>query len=344
MPSFKNDYGVMAHRRVIEALLKCENEVNIPYGNDIHSANAEKIIKDIFKAPEAKVHFLSGGTQANATVISYILRPYEAVISCDSGHINVHETGAVEGTGIKIITVNNVNGKLTKENVIKALKLHTDEHMVKPKMLYISNSTECGSIYTKQELYDLRAVCDEYNLYLFLDGARLASALTSEANDVEYEDLAKTCDVFYVGGTKNGLLSGEAVVIVNKSLQENFRYHIKNKGAMLAKGFVLGIQFEEIFKDGLYFKLADYANKMARYIKDNLQKLDVSFTIDSPTNQLFAKFNKQIASILIEKFGCELWENHDDYSVIRFVTSFKTTKEDCDELIYEISNLLEKEI
>lgn len=343
MPSFKNDYGVMAHRRVIEALLKCEDEVNIPYGNDIHSANAERLIKDIFKAPEAKVHFLSGGTQANATVISYILRPYEAVISCDTGHINVHETGAVEGCGSKIITVNNVNGKLTKENVIKALKLHTDEHMVKPRMLYISNSTECGSIYTKKELYELRAVCDEYKLYLFLDGARLGSALTSKENDVEYEDLSKTCDVFYIGGTKNGLLSGEAVVIVNKNLQENFRYHIKNKGAMLAKGFVLGIQFEELFKDGLFFELAKHANEMSSYIKENLQKLEVCFTIDSPTNQLFAKFDKEIAKKLIEKFGCELWEKHDDHYIVRFVTSYKTTKEDCNKLIYEIKNLLKKE-
>ena len=184
MASFKNDYGVMAHKRVIEALLKYEDEVNIPYGNDIHSANAERLIKKTFNCDEAKVYFLSGGTQANATVISYVLRPYEAVISCDSGHINVHETGAVEGTGSKIITVNNVNGKLTVENVRKALKLHVDEHMVKPRMLYISNSTETGTIYSKQELYDLRKICDENNLYLFLDGARLASALTCKENDV----------------------------------------------------------------------------------------------------------------------------------------------------------------
>ena len=337
MPSFKNDYGVMAHRRVIEALLKCEDEVNIPYGNDIHSANAEALIKQTFKANDAKVYFLSGGTQANATVISYALRPYEAVISCDSGHINVHETGAVEGTGIKIITVNNVNGKLTVENVKKALKLHTDEHMVKPRMLYISNSTETGTIYSKQELYDLRKVCDENNLYLFLDGARLASALTCEANDVTCEDITATCDVFYVGGTKNGTLSGEAVVLVNKSLQENFRYHIKNKGAMLAKGFVLGIQFEEMFKDGFYFQLAKNANDMAKYIKDNLTKLKINFTIDSPTNQLFAKFDKQLAQKIIDKYGCELWENNDDNYVIRFVTSYKTSKQDCDELIKDIA-------
>ena len=340
MPSFKNDYGVMAHKRVIEALLKCEDEVNIPYGNDIHSANAERLIKKTFACDEAKVYFLSGGTQANATVISYILRPYEAVISCDSGHINVHETGAVEGTGSKIITVNNVNGKLTVENVKKALKLHIDEHMVKPRMLYISNSTETGTIYSKQELYDLRKICDENNLYLFLDGARLASALTCKENDVTCEDISKTCDVFYVGGTKNGLLSGEAVVIVNKALQENFRYHIKNKGAMLAKGFVLGIQFEEIFKDGLYFELAKTTNEMASYIKENLIKLNVDFTIDSPTNQLFARFDKQTSLKIIEKYGCELWENNDDHNVIRFVTSYKTCKQDCDELINDIASWL----
>lgn len=336
MPSFKNDYGVMAHKRVIEALLNCVDEVNIPYGNDKHSKNAEELIKKTFKMEDAKVFFLSGGTQANATVISYLLKPYEAVISCDSGHINVHETGAVEATGTKIITVNNEKGKLTVENVKKTLKLHIDEHMVKPKMLYISNSTEIGTIYTKKELYDLRKLCDEYNMYLFLDGARLASALTCKQNDVEYEDLAKTCDVFYIGGTKNGLLSGEAVVITNKNLQDDFRYHIKNKGAMLAKGFVLGIQFEEVFKDNLYFELASIANNMASYIKDELTKINVDFTIDSPTNQLFARFNIEVSNKIINKYGCELWENNEDNNVIRFVTSYKTTKQDCDELINDI--------
>lgn len=342
MASFKNDYGVMAHRKVIEALLKCEDEVNIPYGNDIHSKNAEILIKQTFKMEDAKVFFLSGGTQANATVISYLLKPYEAVISCDTGHINVHETGAVEANGTKIITVNNVDGKLTVENIKKAIKLHTDEHMVKPKMIYISNSTEIGTIYSKKELYDLRKVCDEYNLYLFLDGARLASALTCKENDVEYEDLAKTCDVFYIGGTKNGLLSGEAVVLVNKNIQDDFRYHIKNKGAMLAKGFVLGIQFEEIFKDNLYFDLASKANEMASYIKEELTRLNVNFTIDSPTNQLFARFDKQVSNKIINKYGCELWENNMDNNVIRFVTSYKTTKQDCDELIKDIASWLNK--
>ena len=290
--------------------------------------------------PEAKVHFLSGGTQANATVISYLLKDYQAVISCDSGHINVHETGAVETTGTKIITVNNVKGKLTVENVKKALKLHGDEHMVQPKMLYISSSTEIGTIYSKQELYDLRKLCDEHNLYLFLDGARLASALTCKENDLQLSDLAKVCDVFYIGGTKNGLLSGEAVVLVNKDLQKDFRYHIKNKGAMLAKGFVLGIQFEELFKDGLFFELATHANKMAAYIKENLTKLNVNFTIDSPTNQLFAEFETSVAKKLIDKYGCELWEDKDDTYVVRFVTSYKTTLQECNELIEDVKSLL----
>lgn len=336
--SFRNDYGVLAHPRMLEALNKCIDETNLPYGLDIHSENAKKLIKEKFSLKEANIHFVTGGTQANLLVISAFLKDYEAVISCDSGHINVHETGAIESTGHKIITVNNVNGKLDANEVKKVLEYHKGEHMVKPKMLYISNSTESGTIYTKDELLTLRKICDEFDLYLFLDGARLACALTCLENDVELDVLGKVCDAFYIGGTKNGLLSGEAIVITNPYLDKEFRFHIKNKGAMIAKGFVLGIQFEEAFKDDLYFKLARHSNEMAQYIKENLK--GVKYFIDSPTNQLFMEFDKEVANKLIEKYDCELWQENDNSTVIRIVTSFKTTLQECDLLINDIKKLM----
>lgn len=339
MAFFKNDYSVLAHERILKALIDAKEEVNVAYGNDIHTFNAANKIKEIFNVKDGNVYLLSGGTQANMVVISYFLKPYEGVIACDSGHINVHETAAVEGAGHKIFTVSNVNGKLTKEQVEKALKLNNDSHMVKLKMVYISNSTEMGTIYSRQELLDLRKVCDENDLYLFMDGARLGAALTAKENDVDCTMLGEICDAFYVGGTKNGLLSGEAVVIKNQKLNQYFNYHIKNKGALLAKGFVLGIQFEEVFKDDLYFKLALNANNMAEYIKDKLLNLNVNFAYPPVTNQLFVEFKKDIAKKLIDKFGCEIWEDKDDSMIIRFVTSWATNKNECDELILTIKEL-----
>ena len=269
---FRNDYSELAHENVLKALLNAINDQHGTYGLDDHSENAKKLIKETFKLTNSEIHFVSGGTQANLLVISYFLRPYEGVICCDSGHINVHETAAVEATGHKIYVTPSVNGKILKEDVLKALRLNNNEHTVKLKMVYISNSTETGTIYNKKELEELYQVCKENNLLLFIDGARLASALTSKDNDIKVEDFAKLCDVFYIGGTKNGLLSGEAIVINNVNEETYFRHHIKNKGAMLAKGFVLGIQFEEIFKNNLYFDLAKKANEMADYIKENLSK------------------------------------------------------------------------
>lgn len=336
--SFRNDYGVLAHPRMLKALSDCMDETNLPYGLDIHSDNAKKLIKERFELENTNIHFVTGGTQANLLVISAFLKDYEAVISCDSGHINVHETGAIESTGHKIITVKNIDGKLTVEEVKKALDYHKGEHMVKPKMLYISNSTESGTIYKKDELIKLRKLCDEHDLYLFLDGARLASALTCSENDVEINMLGKICDAFYIGGTKNGLLSGEAIVIPNPKLDKEFRYHIKNKGAMIAKGFVLGIQFEEAFKDDLYFELAKHSNKMAQYIKDNLK--DVKYFIDSPTNQLFMEFDKDVAAKLVEKYDCEVWQENENSTVIRIVTSFMTTLSQCDLLIKDIKKIM----
>ena len=272
------------------------------------------------------------------TILSFLLKPYEGVISCDTGHINVHETASVEGSGHKIIVCDNDNGKLTGQNIKNIYKKYVDEHMVKPAAVYISNSTELGTIYSKKDLIELRNVCDELGLFLFMDGARLGVALTCKDNDVDPTLIGKVCDVFYVGGTKNGFLSGEAVVFSNKKLCENFRYHIKNKGAMIAKGFVVSAQFERAFKDNLYFDIAKNTNNTAEYIRSGLKEF-VNFTSDSPTNQLFIKLPKNEAKKVIDKFGCELWENLGDELIIRIVTSFATTFEDCDELISFIKGL-----
>ena len=326
---FKNDYSELAHPRILEALKKYSLEQNIPYGLDYHSENASNLIKKIFNAENADVHYLAGGTQSNMVFISAALRPYEGVIACASGHINVHETAAIEGSGHKIYCLEGKNGKLYPEDIKLALKNNYDEHMVKLKLVYISNSTEIGTIYSKKELIDLHNVCKENDLYLFIDGARLGSALTCKENDVDSSLLGSICDGFYVGGTKNGLLFGEALVILNDNIKKDFRYHIKNKGAMLAKGYGLGIQFEEAFKDGLYFELAKHANEMAESIRNILKKFNINL-LDAPTNQIFASLPKCKANALIDKFGLEKWSEKDESMTVRFVTSFATTNEDVD--------------
>ncbi len=336
--SFKNDYSFAAHPKILEALAKFGAEENIPYGLDRHSENATRLIKETFGAKDAKVFFLAGGTQTNLVFISSVLRHYEGVISPTSGHINVHETAAVEGSGYKVITVNGKDGKLSAESVNQTVRLFTDEHMVKPRMVYISNSTEIGTIYHKQELTELYKACKDNGLYLFMDGARLGSALTSFDNDIDPKDLGSLCDAFYVGGTKNGLLFGEALVIVNPELAKDFRFHIKNKGAMLAKGYVVGIQFEEAFREGLYFELAKRTNLYAVKVREALTKHGYPL-LPSSTNQVFAKLDKKRAEALIKEFGLEKWEEGQDYIVVRFVTSFKTEDNDIESLDLYLSQI-----
>ena len=336
--SFKNDYSFAAHPKILEALAKFGAEENIPYGLDRHSENAARLIKDTFGAKDAKVFFLAGGTQTNLVFISSVLRHYEGVISPTSGHINVHETAAVEGSGYKVITVNGEDGKLSAEDVNQTVRLFTDEHMVKPRMVYISNSTEIGTIYHKQELTELYKACKDNGLYLFMDGARLGSALTSFDNDIDPKDLGSLCDAFYVGGTKNGLLFGEALVIVNPELAKDFRFHIKNKGAMLAKGYVVGIQFEEAFREGLYFELAKRTNLYAVKVREALTKHGYPL-LPSSTNQVFAKLDKKRAEALIKEFGLDKWEEGQNYIVVRFVTSFKTEDNDIESLDLYLSQI-----
>ena len=339
MPSFRNDYSYLCHPRILEALNRFNDENHIAYGLDKHSMNASNMIKKVFNAPDAEVFFLAGGTQTNMTFISYCLRPYEGVIACDTGHINVHETAAVEGSGHKIIIVKNSDGKLTPNDIEQVMSQFADEHMVKPAMIYISNSTEIGSIYHKQELIDLYQAAKKNELYLFIDGARLGSALTCNDNDVDSSLLGQACDAFYVGGTKNGLLFGEALVINNKDLQKDFRYQIKNRGAMLAKGYAVGIQFEEAFKDNLYFDLAKHTNEMAEELRRVLKKYFLKVN-DSPTNQVFVTASKYNANKLLEEFSLEKWSEEGDEMTVRFVTSFKTTIEDIKEVDKFLANLL----
>ena len=330
---FRNDYCELAHPFILKALMEHSGEQNEAYGLDVHSRKAAQYIKDAFGAPSAEVHFLAGGTQTNLLLISKALRHFEGVISADTGHINVHETAAVEGSGYKIITIPNINGKITAKQIEeKVASFNDDEHMVRPRMVYISNSTELGTIYTESELAEICGVCKKLNLYFFIDGARLGSALTSSENDLKPSALGKLCDAFYVGGTKNGLLFGEALVINNPELAKDFRRHIKNKGAMLSKGYAVGIQFEAAFENGLYFELAKKANVMADLIKKGFKEFGIDI-LPSPTNQIFATFEKETALLYIKTFGCELWEDHGEKLTIRFVTSFLTEEPDVNELL-----------
>lgn len=340
MYNFKNDYCVVGHEAVLKKLEENLNEVNNGYGLDKHSEKSASLIKKALKNDSVDVHFLVGGTSANKVVISHVLKPYEAVVACDSGHIAVHETGAIEATGHKVITVPNENGKLTKENLLKAIAIHTDEHMVKPRLVYISNSTENGSTYFLEEVQELYQTCKEHGLYLFIDGARLGVALTSVMNDIKFENLPEICDVFYIGGTKNGAMLGEAVVIVNDKLKEGFRYSIKQNGGMYSKGFIAGMQFEALFEDDLYFELARHSNDCACLLRMGLEDLAVPFAFKSYTNQIFPTFPNAIVDKLSEFVTFEVWEKGETHSTIRFVTSFNTKEEDISDFIVELSNIL----
>ena len=327
MYSFLNDYSEGAHPRILELMLQCNLEQNIGYGEDKHSQQAKTYIRRLLEQPQADIHFIPGGTQTNLIVISALLRPHQCVVAADTGHINVHETGAIEATGHKVVAMPNVDGKLTPAAVQTALEQHVDEHMVQPKMVYISNSTELGTIYSQAELSALHDLCRTHGLLLFLDGARLGSALTCPANDLELADIARLVDVFYIGGTKNGALLGEALVINRADLQTDFRYLIKQRGGLMAKGFVAGMQFEALFQDNLFFELATHANRMAERIAQALQACGYSFYAPPCTNQLFPIVPNELLPQLAEQFLFEKQMQVDGHTVIRLVTSWATTKQ-----------------
>lgn len=336
-----NDYSEGAHERIMEAMVRTNRQQTCGYGMDEVCDEARKLILKQLNHP-SDIHFLVGGTQTNFTFISAVLRPHQGVISTEVGHINVHESGAVEATGHKVLVIPSKDGKLTAEAVEKYIQAHYNdgsaEHMVQPGMVYISNPTEIGTIYCKAELEKLHAVCCKYAIPFFMDGARLGCALTSPENDVTLEDLAKLTDAFYIGGTKMGALFGEALVINNPELNRDFRYILKQKGGMLAKGRLLGIQFGELFRDTLYFDLAKHANAMARKLEKGISELGYSFLVDSPTNQIFPVFPKDVLKWIQEEFSVTYWEEYDETKdAVRLCTSWATEEAMVDAFIERLS-------
>lgn len=340
MISFKNDYSEGAHPRVLEALIKTNLEQTDGYGEDPYTLEAYELIKEKIQCRDCDVRFIVGGTQTNMLVISHILRPHQSVISAETGHINGHETGAIEATGHKVELVPAPEGKLTPELVKSILDKHTDAHNVEPKMVYISNPTEIGTLYKKAELEALYNFCKENGLYLFMDGARLASALTSEYNDIELSDYPKFTDVFYIGGTKCGALFGETAVFVNKNLFEGFQYAIKQRGALLAKGRMLGLQFGELFRDNLYYEIGQHSNDMAMMLKKCFEDNGFKFMAESYSNQQFPILPNKITAELDKKYKYTFTEKYDEESsVIRFVTSWGTKKENVEEFIRDFNEI-----
>lgn len=345
---FNCDYNEGAHPRILERLVETNMEQLPGYSEDHYCEEARKVIRKVCSSPEAEVHFLVGGTQANLTVISSILRPHQAALCVESGHINVHETGAIEACGHKVMTVPGRDGKLFAEDVRRVHEAHwkdeSFEHITQPKLVYISHPTEYGTLYTKQELEELKQACEECGMYLFLDGARMGYGLCAEGTDVTLPVIAKCTDVFYIGGTKVGALFGEAVVFPNRVLSEEFRYIIKQKGGMLAKGRFLGIQFLELFRDGLYFDISRHAIEMAMMLKQGAKELGIPFFMESSTNQQFLILPEEKIAKLRENYGFAYIQPYDEKSgVIRLCTSWATKEADVRKLLDDLKQIMEEE-
>lgn len=341
MLHFDSDYMETAHPAILQRFTDIIGEQNTGYGHDKYSVSAAKKIADACGKPNAMVKFLVGGTQSNATVIDAFLRTYDGVIAVEQGHIAVHEAGAIEHSGHKVLPIKGVNGKIVSDKLLSWLKDfyadETYEHMVQPRMVYISHPTEDGTLYTKDELRALREICDQYNMYLYMDGARLGYGLTADIADLTLKDIAEYCDAFYIGGTKVGAMCGEAVVIPNPDVLPHFFTHIKQHGALLAKGWVIGLQFDTLFTDDLYFKLGKHANDMAKKLKSVLKEKGYRFYIDSPTNQQFVIVDNDEMKRLSQYTSFGFWCKYDDdHTVIRFATSWATKESD----IYSLAEIL----
>ena len=344
MIRFECDYSEGAHPRILERLAQTNLEQTPGYGVDEHCRHARELILEACQAPQAEVAFLVGGTQANQTVIASLLRPYQGALCAQTGHINVHETGAIEATGHKVLPLPQKDGKITAAAVEEACAAHwantTHEHMVQPGMVYLSQPTEVGTLYTRRELEDIRAVCDKYSIPLYIDGARCGYGLGAAENDVTLADLARLAHVFYIGGTKVGALFGEAVVICDPALQRDFRYMIKRQGGMLAKGRLLGIQFETLFTDGLYEQLGRHAVELAARVRRAFEEKGVEMAYPSHTNQQFPILTQAQRDKLGEKYAFSFWEQVDeDRAAVRFCTSWATREEDVDALVADIASL-----
>ncbi len=333
MINFKNDYGELCTPEILAKLQEISNTSYVGYGLDEVCESAKEKMRKYLEDDNCDIHFVSGGTQANKIMIDTMLRPYEAVLACDSGHINSHESGSIESTGHRIETVKGIDGKVTAQEVEEMAKIHVEENVTVIKAVYISNCTEIGTIYTKAELQALREVCDKYGYYLYMDGARLGAALTCKENDLTMADLVKLCDVFYIGATKNGGMLGEALVIVNDELNPHYRNVMKQNGAMLAKGFVLGAQYDALFTDDLFFKIGKHDNDMAMKLKEGLLAKGIKLWVDSPSNQQFPIMTNKEIERLEEFVAFEYWEKGEEESIIRFVCSWAITPEQVDYLL-----------
>ena len=334
--SFRNDYSDVGNPEILEELSKHYGVQYTGYGSDTVTKQLLELVREKTKQ-NVDIYLFSGGTQTNMTFISKVLTNYEAVISHKDGHINTHETGSVEGAGKKIIPVEGKNGKVYTEDIEKVMRLHTENYMVKPKLVYISNSTESGTIYSLKELKELYEVCQKYNLLLFLDGARLPVALTSVENDLTLELVAKYTDAFYLGGTKNGMPFGEMLVIKDEESKKDFSYHLKNKGAMLSKTFVLSILFKKFLENDLYLQLAKNTNETAQILREELLANNYEIVYLNPTNQIFVKIDYNMLNTLQNMYNFEIWEKYENYVIIRLVTSWYTEKEACLKLVQDMN-------
>ena len=334
---FENDYGYGAHPNVLEHLMETNMEAVSGYGNDKFTASAAEKIKKACSCPEGQVYFLTGGTQTNMVVIDTLLRPYEGVVASSCGHVNTHEAGAIESTGHKVLTVPHKNGKLDADDLRDYVQTFyadaSHDHMVFPGMVYISHPSEYGTVYTKNELERISAVCHEFDMPLFLDGARLGYGLASDT-DVTLADIARLTDVFYIGGTKCGALCGEAVVFTHGNMPRQFDTMVKRRGAMLAKARLNAVQFDALFTDGLYEEICAPAVRLALRLRDGLAAKGYRFSIDSPTNQQFLIMENDRLPALGEKVKYSFIEKYDaEHTVIRLATSWATTEEQVDELL-----------
>lgn len=338
--SFFDDYSEGAHPQILQALVTHNNQQALGYGIDEFTIQATKLIRQKIENEHVDVYFVSTGTQANLVGISWLLKSYESIIAANTGHICVYEVGAIEATGHKVHEAPAEGGKLKPETIQKTVDTHNMDQMVFPKAVYITQSTEVGSVYSKAELVAISQVCRKNNLYLYLDGARLAHALASETADFTLKDIADLADIFYIGGTKNGGLMGEAMVIVNPELKKNFRFHLRQKGALLSKARAVSIQFTEFFNDDLYLKNAQHANQMAQKLKQGIQQLGYSFLAESPTNQLFPILPNEMIEKLEKSYGFYRWTNVDEEkTVIRLVTSWATPSEMIDMFLGDLRNI-----
>lgn len=338
MLSFENDYSEGAHPKILQRFVETNLEQVPGYGSDPYCDSAKEKIRAACSCPDAEIFFLVGGTQTNAVVIDSMLQAYEGVVSAQTGHVNAHEAGAIEYTGHKVLSIPQYDGKMKASDLEAYLKTfwqdESHEHMVFPGMVYISHPTEYGTLYTKQELADLSAICRRYEIPLYLDGARLGYGLMSKTTDVTLPDIAELCDVFYIGGTKVGALCGEAVVFTKHNMPKYFVTHVKQHGALLAKGRLAGVQFDTLFTDNLYFEISKHAIEMAELLKQGFAEKGYTFHIDSPTNQQFIVLDDEKYNELQKQVRCCFWEKPDDtHTVVRFATSWATPKENIDELM-----------